>query len=331
MYTRGYLREFGASTIVDECDRRGVDASSRTIRRVLEAMVATDVLEDVGEDRRRLYRLGNDVAPSSDMSQSRRRNNDISDDGGLERAPTSPNSVLEDDDLLILHLFADQGVESEPLSAYGRVVRIGIDPQRTAFSDALKADALRPPVVDEFDLAVAHPPCQRWSTATYATGDPDEHPDHLEETQAIVDELADEWIIENVPEAPLNDPVLLDGRMFGLPVVYRRAFETSFPIPQPRQHAELLDRSGPFADEDGGLGDWRGDRLLWRSAKQVAGDYPADELKRSGIPAPYIHYLARYWLRSALSEESQGAAKSVKGATSERQQTKNAPQSITDP
>lgn len=32
------------------------------------------------------------------------------------------------DGLLIYHVFADRGIESEVLSGFGRVVRLGIDP-----------------------------------------------------------------------------------------------------------------------------------------------------------------------------------------------------------
>jgi DNA (cytosine-5)-methyltransferase 1 len=40
------------------------------------------------------------------------------------------------------------------------------------------------------------------------------------------------YVIENVPGAPLRDPVVLCGSMFGLSVRRHRLFECSFPVPR---------------------------------------------------------------------------------------------------
>lgn len=45
------------------------------------------------------------------------------------------------------------------------------------------------------------------------------------------------YVIENVPGAPLLDPVLLCGSMFGLRTYRHRLFEASFPLRQP-EHPE---------------------------------------------------------------------------------------------
>lgn len=320
---RGYLETFSPETVADVVDELGLDVSTRTVRRVLDALAndETGVLEDVSSGGRRLYRLAADVsAPESVVDPA----GEPPDDGAafqvafdssvsdMELSPAassvaeqrSPLSPIEADEPLILHLFADWGVEAEALAAYGRVVRIGIDPTPNFASDAIQADALTPPVRDVFDLAVAHPPCQRWSTLTQLNGDPDDHPDLLDETREVLEDVADDWILENVPQAPLDDPVVLSGRQFGLPgPPFRRAFETSFDVPQPPEQLDLADRTGPFADDDGTLGDWYGDKALWRTIKHVAGDYPAEAIKNNGIPAPYLHYLAYYWLRDRWSSE----------------------------
>lgn len=296
-HDRGYLREFTPETVIDAADEIGLDVSARTIRRAIGAMAETGVLEQVDDDPLQ-YRLAPSFAPLPD-------GDDTSDDAATsaDYADLGDDDLglASGDDLLIYHLYADTGVESEPLSAYGDVVRVGLDPQRTRFSHAIQADATEVPLQAEADLAVLHPPCQRWSTMTHVSGDPDEWPDLLDEARRVGRQLADHYVIENVPQAPLKEPVILSGQNFGLPVVYRRAFETSFHVPQPPEPPELVDRSGPFADDEGGLGDWRGDKRLWRAAKQVAGDYPARDLKNAGIPAPYIHYLMRWFLRARRS------------------------------
>ena len=195
-------------------------------------------------------------------------------------------------DPLIYHIFADVGVESEPLSAYGRVVRVGLDPLDTNESEPVKADASELPLKPGADLAILHPPCQKWSSATRGRGD---HPDLILLAREIGKEYAEDYIIENVPAAPLHDPVELEGRMFGLPITYKRAFETSFHVEQPAMYGNLLADGGVLARHSA-TGGWQGSESLWRSIKQVTGDYPTTDLKRSGIPAPYIHYLMRWWL-----------------------------------
>lgn len=192
---------------------------------------------------------------------------------------------------LIYHIFADIGVESEPLSAYGRVVRVGLDPINTNASEPVKADAENLPLKAGADLAVLHPPCQKWSSATRGRGD---HPDLIPLARKIGTKYAEDYIIENVPGAPLRDPVMLEGRAFGLPITYKRAFETSFHVEQPAMYGNLLADGGALARHSA-TGGWQGNARLWRSIKQVTGDYPAQDLKRSGIPAPYIHYLMRWW------------------------------------
>lgn len=49
----------------------------------------------------------------------------------------------------------------------------------------------------------------------------------------LLEQSGKPWVIENVPGAPLRDPVVLCGSMFGLDVRRHRLFETSFPLLAP--------------------------------------------------------------------------------------------------
>jgi len=49
----------------------------------------------------------------------------------------------------MLHCFADYGTEAEVLSAYGDVVRVGIDPQDTNESAVIQADAHELPFAED--------------------------------------------------------------------------------------------------------------------------------------------------------------------------------------
>jgi hypothetical protein len=197
----------------------------------------------------------------------------------------------------ILHLFADTGVEDEVLHTFGDVVRVGIDPSPNRFSLAVQGDARDPPIGGEFDLAVAHPPCQRWSIATPGGGgDPASHPDYIDRARAVCQQYADAYIIENVPDAPLRDPVVFTGGMFGMSIHYARAFETSFPVRQPPRVKRWSPEFGPMAEQGETGNAWVGTNDGWRLAKGYGHDWPGRGLKRHAVPAPYLRRLLYWWL-----------------------------------
>lgn len=190
----------------------------------------------------------------------------------------------------ILHCFADQGIECEALSAYGNVTRVGLDPVDNPYTDTLiEADARDVEFDQEFDLGIFHPPCQRWSSLTHIHGDPMDHPNLIPLARALAEEYCGEYIIENVVNAPLENPTVLDGKMFGLPISYKRAFETSYHIPDPPRDTGL----GEYHLTDAVAGDWTGSVAEWKSIKGYSGEYDGDSIRREAIPRAYINYLVR--------------------------------------
>jgi len=226
-----------------------------------------------------------------------------------------PNLSGEDEPL-ILHCFADYGTESEILSGFGNVIRVGVDPVDTNDSTPVKADAHVSskgkdwyfPIKDDvtFDLGLFHPVCSRWAATTSISGDPEEHENMIPSARAIAEEYCDHYIIENVPRAPLKDATVLNGRMFGLPIKYERGFETSFEVPQAPRDRRLLTSDGPSENaETSSFFYSERSRNWWASAKNYApGPYPKGHLAKNTIPAPFIHYVFRAWLR--VYEEEQG-------------------------
>jgi hypothetical protein len=193
----------------------------------------------------------------------------------------------------IAHLYADVGVEDEVLYGFGEVVRVGLDPDPNPFSTVVRADARHLPLADDFDLAFVHHPCGRWSNAG---GDPDDHPDHLDHARQVARDLADHYVLENVPQAPLRDPVVLRGDDFGLPIAYPRAFETSFRVERPNGRARWRPNAGPLAARAETGNAWAGATDGWRLAKGYSHPWPGRDLKRHGIPAPYVRHLLYWWL-----------------------------------
>jgi len=87
----------------------------------------------------------------------------------------------------------------------------------------------------EYDAIHASPPCQfatragaQWRRAGR------EYPKLIEQTRAALKATGLPYIIENVPGAPLENPIMLNGAFFGLRVKRDRLFETNWPIAQPR-------------------------------------------------------------------------------------------------
>jgi DNA (cytosine-5)-methyltransferase 1 len=108
---------------------------------------------------------------------------------------------------------------------------LGIDhaPQRNypfcfQQGDALEfLAAVRP---GDFDLIHCSPPCQKFSAATPAAARLT-YPDLVAPVRALLRASGCPWVIENVVGAPLENPVMLCGLMFGLKVFRHRLFETS--------------------------------------------------------------------------------------------------------
>lgn len=119
--------------------------------------------------------------------------------------------------------------------------------------DALKAD------LRGFDLIWASPPCQRYSSATRQSGNQNDHPDLVEPVRAMLIASSVPYVIENVVGAPLIDPVMLCGSMFGLRVIRHRLFEASFPIanlPEHRHDGSLVTGEYVTVAGTGGVPAW---------------------------------------------------------------------------
>lgn len=143
---------------------------------------------------------------------------------------------------LLLDLFCCEGGAAMGYHRAGfDVIGVDIEPQPRYPFTFHQADAIEfvREHGREFDAIHASPPCQLYSITKNAHSAA--HPDLLEPTREALIETGRPYIIENVPGAPLIDPVMLCGTMFGLRALdtdgtelalrRHRLFETSFPIP----------------------------------------------------------------------------------------------------
>lgn len=82
----------------------------------------------------------------------------------------------------------------------------------------------------EFDVIHASPPCQAYSRTRNLKTARSDYPDLVGVTRSALLETGKPFVIENVPGAPLINPITLCGSMFGLGVIRHRLFETYPPV-----------------------------------------------------------------------------------------------------
>lgn len=117
------------------------------------------------------------------------------------------------------------------------VVGVDIEPQPHYPFEFHQADALEYLAEhgQEFDAIHASPPCQGYSVTQAIHGY--SYPKLVNETRDLLEITGKPYVIENVPGAPLKNPAILNGLMFGLKLVRNRAFETNWILlapPKPR-------------------------------------------------------------------------------------------------
>lgn len=128
----------------------------------------------------------------------------------------------------LLDLFCCQGGASAGYRAAGfDVVGVDWEPQPRYPFPFFRADALTFSL-DGFDAVHASPPCQAHTRAQKIRKN--DHPDLIEPIRAKLILWGGPYVIENVEGAPLKDPVMLCGAMFGLRTYRHRLFETNWPL-----------------------------------------------------------------------------------------------------
>lgn len=150
-------------------------------------------------------------------------------------------------DLCLLDLYCGAGGASMGyLRAGFSVVGVDIVPQRHYPAKFVQADALDYLAKHghEFALVHASPPCQAYSDAWRIQARA--HPRLIEPTRQVLQHLGCPYVIENVPGAPLQAPILLCGAMFGLQTYRHRLFESSMTLSAPAhpEHTQVQRKMG---------------------------------------------------------------------------------------
>lgn len=140
------------------------------------------------------------------------------------------------------------------------VTGVDIAPQPNYPFSFLHGDATKvtEAFIRSFDAVHASPPCQSYSTLNAYNHK--SYPDLVAPVRAMLESAGVPYVIENVMQAPLRNPVCLCGTMFGVPVYRHRGFETSLHLtapPHPKHSAicarnGYLPRAGQFMTVSGG-------------------------------------------------------------------------------
>jgi len=174
----------------------------------------------------------------------------------------------------------------------------------------------------EFDAIHASPPCQRYSTITKHTSEAkrrakaktaQDHPDLIVPTRAALVASGKPYVIENVPGAPLIEPVLLCGSMFGLQVRRHRLFEVALGRPnvfqpQPQCSHKRQGRVVGVYGHSGGSSKRDGISFsgveAWKAAMDI--DWMTGAELAEAIPPAYTEYIGRQLLLYLPTEPSKG-------------------------
>lgn len=128
----------------------------------------------------------------------------------------------------LLDLFCGAGGAAMGYSRAGfEVVGVDIKPQKNYPFEFHQADALEFLAQHgrEYDMIHASPPCQAYSITKNLETARADHPVLIEPTREALKNSRKPYVIENVPGAPLINPIMLCGTMFGLGVIRHRLFE----------------------------------------------------------------------------------------------------------
>jgi DNA (cytosine-5)-methyltransferase 1 len=145
-----------------------------------------------------------------------------------------------------------------------------------------------------FYLIWASPKCQNHSTMTKRWNRAHLHENQIPAVREVLISTGKPYIIENVPQAPLENPVTLCGSMFGLGVRRHRHFECSFPIIAPNCQHELQPEVVGVYGHAGGTS--KRDGLTFKgtaSWKEAMGiDWMTGNELAQAIPPAYSRYIA---------------------------------------
>lgn len=158
----------------------------------------------------------------------------------------------------------------------------------------------------QFDAVHASPPCQSWTTfkSLYGVERP-AHPQHIAPTRLRMRMAGRPYVIENVPGAPLDHPIMLCGSMFGCRTVdgwlrRHRMFECSFPVPQLScNHPTDMPCLGVYGG--GGMANKARRGTAYERREMMGIDWLPSKSLNQAIPPAYTEYIGHHLMEHLKS------------------------------
>lgn len=231
------------------------------------------------------------------------KNHSLKSSASVKRCPACGNYCGKP---TLLDLFSGAGGAARGYQQAGFCV-LGVDivPQpRYAGCRFIQADALKYPL-DDFDVIHASPPCQAYTRARHLQlCRKKNHPELIPPIQERLKASGKYYVIENVPGAPLHNPFMLCGTMFGLRVEIQgilyelrrhRLFESNIMILTPQCHHKLPVIGIYGHGESKPMRDKRGFQISTVEIRRTVMDMPwasRDEIAEA-IPPAYTEFIGK--------------------------------------
>lgn len=205
----------------------------------------------------------------------------------------------------ILDLFCGAGGAATGLCQrwpHAEIIGVDIKPQPHYPFRFIRADVLALTFsFSMFDFIWASPPCQRYTQMlNHGRTNRNNHPDLIEPSRERLKDSRVPYVIENVANAPLYNPIMLCGEMFGLRVLRHRFFECSFEVRQPAHPRHNPHGAIRFSKDITDKYYWRvyghevGTRAQWSKAMGI--DWMSKPELAQAIPPAYSKWIAEQWL-----------------------------------
>jgi len=188
---------------------------------------------------------------------------------------------------------------------------VGVDnkPQPHYPFEFHKADALEylREHYQEFNAIHASPPCQAYSRASMQwRKSGKEYPDLVAPTRKLLIETGLHYVMENVPGAPLINPILLTGAFFGLKVRRNRLFESNIELPfeltQPNAKTNFrMGRPVKEGEEITPVGHFSN---IAYAKREMQIDWMNQAELTQAIPPAYTEYIGKHLMKVLSNDET---------------------------
>jgi len=198
----------------------------------------------------------------------------------------------------------DAGIECE-------ITGVDIKPMPRYPYRFVEADAMTFPL-EGYDFIHASPPCQAYTSLNAIWKK--KHPELIGPTRKALKKLGKPYVIENVPGAPLENPFMLCGTMFGLRIIRHRLFEIYPPLyfaPHTCKHDKAAAWHGRPATENEFIavtGHFSGVAV---AQKVMEIDWMGQKELAQAIPPAYTEYIGKHLLAHLSPGDADGATDAI--------------------